>query len=586
MAAFSPEFLSSSGVTTGRIRRLPDALVDRIAAGEVIERPASVVKELIENALDAGARRIDVETACPGLWSITVSDDGEGMVPDDLALAFERHATSKLGRLEDLDVLTTLGFRGEALPSIASVARVRAASARQGNADGAEIEIDGGRVVRRAPSPARAGTVIAVTDLFAHTPARQKFLKSTTTELSNISAVIQQHALARPEVAFSLTHEGRSTLAYPSARDLAERLGQVYGREAAAGRLLAVRGARGGMEVLGYCSRPEVDRATRKSQDWYVNGRPVRHPVFLRAVDQAYATRLMTGRHPVVVLFLHMPGSEVDVNVHPAKREVRFARPDDVARLVTSAIGEALSRLDTQPSGGATLGESSPDTATGEGVVSERGPAYRSLEFLASEPAAPSLPAMGPLFRYFGQFDRTYLLAEVDGELRVIDQHAAHERVLYERLVAAHALGDQTIQPLLIPEPCEYPADQALAIQERLDVLRGAGIDIEPFGANTFVVRAVPALLAGSAWRTLVRELVEALIDDEPVESPDPIHRVLATAACHAAVTAHQRLDDDTTLALVRDLVATPRNATCPHGRPVSLRFSPADLERAFGRRG
>jgi DNA mismatch repair protein MutL len=565
---------------------LPDALVDRIAAGEVIERPASVVKELVENALDAGARRIDVETACPGLWSISVSDDGEGMAPEDLALAFERHATSKLKALEDLDVLATLGFRGEALPSIASAARVRASSARQGNPEGAEIEIDGGRIVRRAPSPPRVGTTIAVSDLFAHTPARQKFLKSTATELSHVCAVVQQHALARPDVAFALTHEGRRVLAFPAAHDLAERLVQVYGREAARERLIPVRRMRGAMEVVGYCSRPEIDRATRKSQDWYVNGRPVRHPVFLRAVDQAYATRLMTGRHPVVALFLRMPGSEVDVNVHPAKREVRFAHPDEVVRLVTTAIADALAGVDEQLSVATRIDASWPDVPSADPVVAESPAGYRSLEVVVSDPQTAALPAMGPLFRYFGQFDRTYLLAEVDGELRVIDQHAAHERVLYERLVAAHARGDQPMQPLLISETCEYPADQATAISERLDALREAGIDIEPFGANTFVVRAVPALLAGSAWRALVREMVDALTDDEPVETPDTVHRLLATAACHAAIKAHQRLDDETTRVLVRDLVTTPRNATCPHGRPVALRFAPADLERAFGRRG
>jgi len=374
---------------------LPDALVDRIAAGEVIERPASVVKELIENALDAGARRIDVETACPGLWSITVSDDGEGMAPEDLALAFERHATSKIGALEDLDVLTTLGFRGEALPSIASVARVRASSARRGSADGAEIEIDGGRLVRRAPSPPRVGTTMAVTDLFAHTPARRKFLKSASTELSHVCTVVQQHALARPDVTFALTHEGRSVLAYPATRDLVERLAQVYGREAARERLLPVRRARGALEVFGYCSRPEIDRATRKGQDWYVNGRPVRHPVFLRAVDQAYATRLMTGRHPVVALFLRMPGSEVDVNVHPAKREVRFAHPDEVGRLVTAAIAEALARVDTQSSTAGRIEAPWSDAPSDDPVVAESPSGYRSLELVAWNPRRRRCPRWG-----------------------------------------------------------------------------------------------------------------------------------------------------------------------------------------------
>lgn len=576
--------MPTAGAETGRIRRLPDALIDCIAAGEVVERPASVVKELVENALDAGARRIDVETACPGVWSLTVSDDGEGMTPDDLLLAFERHATSKIGSLDDLDRLTTLGFRGEALPSIAAVARVRAASAPRGATEGAEIELDGGRVIRRAPSAPRSGTVIAVHDLFAHTPARHKFLKSSAAELSHVCAVVQQHALGHPGVSFVLTHEGRRVLEYPAAKDLADRLVQVYGREAVGERLIPVRGARGALEVVGYCSRPEIDRATRKGQEWYVNGRPVRHPVFLQAVDQAYATRLMTGRHPVVVLCLHMPASEVDVNVHPSKREVRFARPDDVARLLTAALQDALSAADLPaPAGPRSLEVDvdldDPNATSTQPMISEPAATYRTF-------APPRSLELGPLFRYFGQYDRTYLVAEVDGELRVIDQHAAHERVLYERLVAEHAGGASASQPLLIAETCEYPPDQALAIRERLDALREAGIEIEPFGPNTFVVRAVPALLAGVTWRTLVREMVEALTEDGAMESREPIHRLLATAACHAAVKAHQRLDDETTVALLRDLVATPRNATCPHGRPVSLRFAPSDLERAFGRRG
>lgn len=590
LSSSSEGLLRKSSREGNRIRRLPDALIDCIAAGEVVERPASVVKELIENSLDAGARRIAVETACRGAWAITVSDDGEGMAPNDLGLAFERHATSKIESLSDLDRLSTLGFRGEALPSIAAVARVRAASAQRGASEGAEIEIDGGRVLRRAPSAPRFGTVIAVHDLFVHTPARHKFLKSTGTELSHISTVVQQHALAHPDVAFTLSHEGQSVLEFPAARDLADRLGQVYGRDATGERLIPVHEARGSLEVEGYCSRPDIDRATRRGQEWYVNGRPVRHPVFLRAVDQAYATRLMTGRHPVVVLFLRVPASEIDVNVHPAKREVRFAKPDDVAGLVTIALQRALASTDfSRHSAPHSLevdvdlhGESSPGLA----VVSEPPAAYRRIAASERGDGPSRALDLGPLFRYFGQYDRTYLVAEVDGELRVIDQHAAHERVLYERLVADHARGAAAAQPLLIAETYEYPADQAVAIGERLDVLRDAGIDIEPFGTNTFVIRTVPALLAGSEWRTLVGAMVEALSDDEAVESREPLRRVLATAACHAAVKAHQRLDDETTIALLRDLAISPRNATCPHGRPVSLRFTPADLERAFGRRG
>jgi DNA mismatch repair protein MutL len=279
----------------------------------------------------------------------------------------------------------------------------------------------------------------------------------------------------------------------------------------------------------------------------------------------------------------------VDVNVHPAKREVRFAKPDDVARVLTTALQDALSSADL-PHGAASQTleveiEPAGESASTRSVVGEPLAAYRRI-VPAGQGAEPSRTlGLGPLFRYFGQFDRTYLVAEVDGELRVIDQHAAHERVLYERLLADHARGADAMQPLLIAETYEYPADQALAISERMDLLREVGIDIEPFGPNTFVIRAVPALLAGAQWRALVGEMVEALADDA-IESREPLHRLLATAACHAAVKAHQRVDDETTIALLRDLVVTPRNATCPHGRPVSLRFAPADLERAFGRRG
>ena len=572
-------------IVPGRIRLLPDALINRIAAGEVIERPASVVKELVENALDAGATRIDAALASRGAWSITVSDDGEGMTPDDLALAFQRHATSKIAALDDLDRLDTLGFRGEALPSIAAVSRVRAASARAGAGEGAEVWLDGGRLRRSAPCAARAGTTIEVADLFGHTPARRKFLKSASTELSHVCTVVQQHALARPDVAFTVDHEGRRVIEYPAAATTTERLIQVYGRGLVDERLAPVRARRGDIEVTGWCSRPDLARATRRGQEWFVNGRPVRHPLFLRAVDQAYATRLMTGRHPVVVLFVRMPPSEVDVNVHPAKRDVRFARPDDVIRVVIEALGEALSRYEigrepAAPLPGAFGERPGPPPAVREGP----GTYIRSAR--PDDAVEPRMLGIGPSVRFLGQFDRTYLLAEIDGVLRVIDQHAAHERVLYERLLADYAASRRETQPLLVPETCEYPPDQAGAILERLDLLRDVGVDIEPFGTGRFVVRAVPASIAGADWRALVWAMVDAVISDDAMESPEPPHRLLATVACHAAIKAHQRLEAETMAALLRDVVATPRNATCPHGRPVALTWTRADLERAFGRRG
>ncbi len=574
---------SAPPASTGRIRLLPDALINRIAAGEVIERPASVVKELVENALDAGAGRIDVALGSRELWSIAVSDDGEGMSPDDLALAFQRHATSKITDLTDFERLATLGFRGEALPSIAAVSRIRAVSARHGAAEGAEVRLDGGRLDRIAPCAARPGTTIEVTDLFVHTPARKKFLKSASTELSHICSVLQQHALARPDVGFTARHEGRAVIEYPPAATPTERLAQVYGRDLVDERLIAVHLRRDHVEVTGWCSEPDLARATRRGQEWFVNGRPVRHPLFLRAVDQAYATRLMTGRHPVAVVFVRVPPSEVDVNVHPAKREVRFARPDDVSRALAEALGEAVSRSEI---GRARATPVVPAASTGDDTVRESRPVYAGVTPDERRHAGMTALPVGPTIRFLGQFDRTYLLAEVDGELRIIDQHAAHERVLYERMLADYTAARRESQPLLVPETCEYPPDQACAIAERLDLLRDVGVEIEPFGAESFVIRAVPASLVQADWRALVWAMVDALIADDAMESPEPPHRLLATLACHAAVKAHQRLEAEAMSALLRDVVATPRNATCPHGRPVALTWTLYDLERAFGRRG
>lgn len=568
-----------------RIRLLPDALIDRIAAGEVIERPASVVKELVENALDAGSTRIDVTLTSREGWSMTVADDGEGMGPEDLVTAFQRHATSKIVALDDLDRLSTLGFRGEALPSIAAVSRVRARSARAGATEGTEVSLDGGRIERSAPCAARAGTTMEIVDLFAHTPARKKFLKSVSTELSHICAVVQQHALSHPGVAFFVSHEGRTILEYPPVETMADRLAQIYGRAMVEERALPMAGRRGAIEVWGWCSRPGIERATRQGQEWFVNGRPVRHPLFLRAVDQAYGGRLMTGRHPVVIGFVALPPSEVDVNVHPAKREVRFSRADDVYRVLFEALTEALTHHDT--SGQAAVPPLPIRIETPSEMMWNDRVAERSIEYATPEqvPSRPGLLAFGPLVRCLGQFDQTYVIAEVDGVLRIIDQHAAQERVMYERLVKDYTESRSLSQPLLVPASAEYPPHQAIAIAERMELLRAVGVDIEPFGSSTFVVRAIPAVIAGSDWRAVIWAMVDAVISDEAMESPDPPHRLLATVACHAAIKAHQRLDDEAMRALVRDWIAAPRNATCPHGRPVALTWAPSDLERALGRR-
>jgi DNA mismatch repair protein MutL len=568
----------------GRIAVLPPAVQGQIAAGEVIERPASVVKELVENALDAGARTVDVALAGGGVDSIVVRDDGVGMATDDALTAFARHATSKLTAAEDLLRVATLGFRGEALPSIAAVGRVRLLTRRAEDAHAAVVEADAEGARTAGVAGAAPGTVVEVHGLFAATPARRKFLRTPATEVGHVAEAIGHLAVAHPGVGFRLTHDGREMLALPAVRDLRQRLGQVLGRAKAA-RLVAVAAARDGYALDGFLA-PPADTASSARQVWtYVAlgdgaARWVRDRLLLRAVLDGYESLLLRGRYPLAVLVLRVPAGEVDVNVHPAKLEVRFRRSPAVHQLVVPALrarlAEALAPAPAPP------------------VVSEGRPEWAAAVPRLPLDAAPAAPAQTSwaaapegfrALRFVGQLFDGYLLCEGAGQVVLIDQHAAHERVVFERLRAERRTGGVERDRLLVPETIELPPAHAAALAEHAEALAAAGLEGEPFGDGTFLLRTVPRLLrgrdVGQLVRTLAAELVEEGASDAVERSADA---ALATIACHSVVRVGQRLDAVEVRALLESMDGVPIAAHCPHGRPVAAELTRTQLEALFRR--
>ena len=578
----------------GRIRLLPEHTVNRIAAGEVIERPAAAVRELVENALDAGAARIVVALAGGGIDRIEVSDDGGGMTPEELALAVQRHATSKLPD-DDLVRIATLGFRGEALPSIGAAARLSITSRPQGADAAASILVEGGQVGAPAPAAGPAGTLVVVRDLFFATPARRKFLKSPRVEADAAETAVRRLALAAPAVAMRLDSEGRTLFDLPG-QDRAARLAALLGAEAAAA-LRAVAGERNGMVLSGFAAAPSVTRATAAGQALVVNGRPVADPVLRTAVRVAYRDVIAPGRHPVVALFLEVPPEELDVNVHPAKAEVRFRDPGEVRALVISALTRALA-------GGAGLGGAvvQPRPAAGW-----RAPAARAGGAGLAERAAldfGAAPAVRPADRFHGPFGPrdaaefplgaavaqvldTYVLSvSGDGALLLVDQHAAHERLTHEALRAQLLAGGVASQPLLLPAVVEMPAGDVARLLARAAELARLGLEIEAFGPGAVLVRALPAALGAPEPAPVLRDLADELAElDEGLALAARLDAVLARLACHGSIRAGRRLSLPEMDALLRQMEATPRADTCSHGRPTWVKLSRGEIERLFGRR-
>ncbi len=610
------------------VRQLDPAVINRIAAGEVVERPASVVKELVENALDAGARRIDVFTEGGGRRRITVTDDGCGMTRADLALAVERHATSKLPE-DDLLAIRTLGFRGEALPSIGAVARLAITSRQADEPHAWAIAVEAGAKSELKPAALAQGTRVEVRDLFHATPARLKFLKTDRTEAEAIRDVVRRLAMSRPDAAFTLAGEERAPANFPAAlpgTGRLARLGDVLGADFAA-NAIEVRGGREGLSIEGFAGLPTLSRANALGQFLFVNGRPVRDKLMVGAVRAAYADYLPRDRHPIVALFLAIDLHEVDVNVHPAKAEVRFRDAGLVRATIVRALAEALAR-------GAGRAASTGGTATiaalqGVGDARprawdwRRSPARPGLSAAAAalaregattlenfapgfaetaqaafdigapaadtrtQPAEASAAAIErPLGAARAQLHETYIIAQTGDGVVIVDQHAAHERIVYERMKAALAANGIARQSLLIPEIVELDDADVARLLARADELSRYGLAIESFGPGAVAVRETPALLGAIDAGALVRDLAEHMAEwDEALPLERRLLAVAATMACHGSVRAGRRLKPEEMNALLREMEDTPNAGQCNHGRPTYVELKLSDIERLFGRR-
>jgi DNA mismatch repair protein MutL len=598
------------------VRQLSETIVNRIAAGEVVERPASVVKELVENALDAGASRIEVFTDGGGRRLIAVSDDGEGMTRADLALAVERHATSKLAD-DDLVAISTLGFRGEALPSIGAVARLSIVTRHVGEPHAWSIEVDAGVKSAIKPAALREGTRVEVRDLFYATPARLKFLKLDRTEAEAVREVVRRLAMSRPEVAFTLAGEERAPVTFaatlPGATGRLTRLGDILGADFRA-NAVAVGAEREAVAVHGFAALPTLTRANALGQYLFVNGRPVRDRLLLGAVRAAYADYLPRDRHPLLALFVELPPREVDVNVHPAKAEVRFRNAGLVRALIVHALKAALAREGTRASttgGSATIAAFRPRTSFAR--PSWRGPRAGGFAegpqaafdvgapavdlgtgfdpHIAAEAAAgfaePAAEALDhPLGAVRAQVHDTYIVAQTRDGLVIVDQHAAHERIVYERLKAALDRSGVARQILLIPEIVELDGSDVARLLERAPELARYGVVLESFGPGAVAVRETPALLGEVDGAGLIRDLAEHLAEwDETVPLERRLMHVAATMACYGSVRGGRRLKPAEMNALLREMEVTPNSGQCNHGRPTYVELKLTDIERLFGRR-
>ena len=592
------------------IRRLPETLVNRIAAGEVIERPAAAVKELVENAIDAGAARISVTLAESGRAAIVVADDGKGMSPEELDLAVERHATSKLPG-DDLLAIRTLGFRGEALPSIGAVARLTLTSRARGAAEAWSIQVDGGRKGSPQPAAHPQGTRVEVRDLFYATPARLKFLKGERAERDACEDAIARPAMAHPAIAFELAADGRTMLKLPPASRL-DRVAAVVGKEflGSAVDVTAVRSDDAGeIRLEGHAGLPTYNRATGQHQYLFVNGRPVRDKLLGGAVRGAYADFLARDRHPVVALFLTLPTDLVDANVHPAKTEVRFRDPTRIRGLIVASLKEALDRAGFRASTSvavealdlararvapppAQYGFAAPSPSRGSVALdlADRSFAYHAPLAPSAPPAAPAPVAAGtrdlPLGVARAQLHETYIVAQTADGIVIVDQHAAHERLVYERMKEALAAGGVKRQALLIPEIVELGEKECAALLARHHDLAELGLTIESFGPGAVAVRETPALLGDVDAKGLLRDLADEILEHGAALSlKERMGEVCGTMACHGSVRAGRRLTGPEMDTLLRQMEATPHSGQCNHGRPTYVELKLSDIEKLFGRR-
>jgi DNA mismatch repair protein MutL len=642
-----------------KIRVLPDSLANKIAAGEVVERPASVVKELLENALDAGARKIDIQVEAGGKKLIRVVDDGEGMTRDDALVAFERHATSKLRTSDDLDAITTLGFRGEALPSIASVSRLFLRTKTEHDNEGTEVEFSGGKLLAVRDIAWPSGTEVEVKDLFFNIPARRKFLKSEATEGFHITNLVQHYALANPDISFLLVSNGRDSIRVAPAGALTERAYQVLG-SGLLGKLVEIRHEADGLRAMGFVSNPQERRSSRDAQYLFVNGRFVRDQLIGRAVSEAYRSMMPSGSYPAVILFVELPPSEVDVNVHPAKTEVRFLHENTILSFIRGAVATALAatqpvtqfpgvgghvardsqsdpplidsdfltsdesgqspnlpawphRVSPSPDlaapvsrsstsddygmggGDATSVKASPEIGPPAGVArrdsSEGAMAGCAVQEVAAVAAWGSslevtpLPGLGHGIKPLGQIRDSYIVATDEEGLLLLDQHVVHERILFEQFRAITLGRVREIQPLLIPETLDLSPAEAEAFRIVQSELEGMGIEAMELSGRTIAIKTAPAGIKSNDLVALVREvltIVERERRDFNIE--DIRDQIAAELACKAAIKINTPLTNDKMQWLIDELMKTQNPMTCPHGRPIQMRFRLRDIERGFKR--
>ncbi len=563
------------------IKILDPKVISRIAAGEVVERPASVVKELVENSLDASSSQISVEVRGGGVSLIRVTDNGVGIKPEDVELAFYRYATSKIGNLDDLESISSLGFRGEALPSIAAVAEVDIVTQAGGESVGTYLSVKDGTIANRGSQGRSQGTTITVRNLFRKVPARLKFLKSLNTENSHIANVITQYALAFPEVKFNLIIDGRQTLTTPGNGQLIDSVIEVYGFDVVKNMLeIKNKGWESGaivspLRVTGMISSPAVSRSGRDHLSFFVNRRWISSRLLAWAVEEAYHGLLMQGRHPIAIINISLPTKEVDVNIHPTKTEVKFVYERAVFSAVQKAARQALIELMPVPK--------IEEVATTYVSPPLRQALWASTELSATLPlVSPETPAVAlPILRVLGQLASSYIIAEGPDGLYLIDQHAAHERILFDKIKYQRSQQAIEVQGLLEPVTLEVNPKEEEALKLHYKELAEFGFSIEPFGDRTYVVRAVPLLLHNKDWSGTLRELLASLTGGDKSNWWETIAKSIA---CHSAVRAGQALTDDEMRELIRQLEQTTIPNTCPHGRPTMISISSRQLRKEFGR--
>ncbi|OGC25649.1 hypothetical protein A2291_04465 [candidate division WOR-1 bacterium RIFOXYB2_FULL_42_35] len=579
-----------------QIKILPEDLINKIAAGEVIERPASVVKELVENAIDAKATKISVEIQSAGRKLIRVSDNGQGMTKDEVKLAIERHSTSKINKLDDLFNIQSLGFRGEALPSIASVSRLEIRSGVRGEDAGMEVGtemlVEGGKVEKLEEAGCPVGTTVSVKDLFFNTPARKKFLKSPATEMGHIGDIVTKYALVNPQIAFSLVSDGKPLFSSAGTGKLLDTIVSVYGAELAKG-LIEINYS----NVRGYVNKPNISRIGRDYMSFFVNGRYVKNFLLNRALEDAYRTLIPNNRHPIAVLFLEVNPKEVDVNVHPSKREVKFLKTNEAMEAVRSAAKTALSKiLDNQGIGGSEREDQNTRSSEYQTGKQSWEPGMADVLFPPEEvfPADNSqlvthnlvemeVTSIQPYFPIY-QFKNTYIIATDGEELVLIDQHAAQERIIYDQLSSTVA-SEPGSQVRLLPETIELDTKATIILQENLGYLKSLGFDLEEFGANSYLMRSVPASAVKSSAKQLVMDIIAELQSlGKSAQLETKQENIRKTIACKAAVKAGDKLSRAEMSGLIRDLYSTQNPLTCPHGRPTIIKITEDELKKHFKR--